>query len=59
MCQGATTAGAPTGKAGIEISPPTRANWSAFVADKPGTVGSARDWLNRLTSALAPMKSTS
>lgn len=58
MCQGATTAGAPTGEAGIEISPPTHANWSAFVAGNPGTGGSACDWLNRLASALAPVKST-
>jgi hypothetical protein len=56
MCQGATTAGAPASKASTEISPPTRANWSAFVAGNPRTGGSARDWLNRLTSALASMK---
>jgi hypothetical protein len=56
MRQGATAAGAPVGKADIEITPPTCANWSAFVAGSPGTGGSADDWLNRLTSALASMK---
>jgi Nucleotidyl transferase AbiEii toxin, Type IV TA system len=56
MGQDAATAGAPSGEAGIGISPPSRANWSAFVADNPGTSGSAGDWLNRLASALAPMK---
>jgi hypothetical protein len=59
MCHGATTEGAPAGQAGIEISPPTDANWSAFIADNPGIGGSAPDWLNRLTSALASMKSAS
>lgn len=58
MRQGATTAGAPAGEAGIALSPPTPADWSAFAADNPGTGGSVRDWLNRLTSALAPMKVT-
>ncbi len=57
MGQGARTARVPAGKASIEISPPTREDWSAFVADNPGTGGSARDWLNRLTSALASMES--
>jgi hypothetical protein len=58
MCQRPATAGAPAGKAGLEVSPPTPAHWSAFVAGNPGTTGSARDWLNRLTSALASMTST-
>jgi hypothetical protein len=56
MGAGEMTAGAPAVKASIEISPPTRANWSDFTADNPGAGGSADDWLNRLTSALAPMK---
>jgi hypothetical protein len=56
MRQGATTAGAPPGEAAIAISPPTPVDWSAFAADNPGTSGSAHDWLNRLTSALASMK---
>lgn len=55
MCHGATPPGAP---AGIEISPPAHTDWSAFAVQNPGTSGSARDWLNRLTSALASMNST-
>jgi len=57
MRQAAAT-GAPAGEANIEISPPTAADWLALAAANPGTAGSASDWLNRLTTALASMKPT-
>jgi hypothetical protein len=53
IAQGAT----PAGAAGTGISLPAHANWSAFAASNPGIRGSARDWLNRLTSALATITS--
>jgi hypothetical protein len=52
ICQGEANAVARTSETDIEIASPTSADWSAFVADNPGTTGSARDWLNRLTTAL-------
>jgi hypothetical protein len=56
MSQGATTAGARAGEAGAGIMPPAEAAWSAFAADNPAASGSTSDWLNRLASALAPVK---
>lgn len=37
----------------LDISPPTQAEWSTFVAANPGIRGTAHDWLNRLDIALA------
>jgi len=54
----ASATGAPASGADLEISPPADADWSAFAAGIPGAEGSARDWLNRLISALAPMTAT-